>query len=71
MRKIELIRENVRLKCRVQELQNIVCPGEQHDFNEARSWFEPLDYESPGSGMITCRELVCKRCFTRRTTKQL
>lgn len=71
MRKAELLSENERLRFRIRELINVLCPAEQHDFNEVRMWFEPDDYDSPAACMLTCRELICKRCFTRKVVKKL
>lgn len=71
MRKVDLIRENERLRQRIVMLENVICPGETHDYNEVRLWFEPDDDEDPATCMLTCRELVCKRCFTRKVVKNL
>lgn len=71
MRKADMIRENERLRCRVRELENILCPAEQHDFHEARLWYEPDCEKMFAVSMLTCRELICKRCFARKIVKNL
>lgn len=70
MRKTDLIRENERLRFRIRELINALCPAEQHDFNEVRLWFEPDDDDDLAACILTCRELICKRCLTRKVVKQ-
>jgi hypothetical protein len=65
MRKSDLIRENERLRQRVTQLENILCPAEQHDYVVAERWFS---YGTPSYQMevIEHRRMICKRCFTER-----
>lgn len=65
MRKNELIRENERLRQRVVQLENILCPAEQHDFVVANRWFT---YGTPSdlTAVIEHRRVICRKCFTER-----
>lgn len=65
MRKSDLIRENERLRQRVAQLENILCPAEQHDYAVVDRWFS---YGTPSDQMavIEHRRKICKRCFTER-----
>ena len=65
IRKIDLIRENERLRQRVLQLENILCPAEQHDFVVADRWFTygtPLDQMA----VIEHKRMICKRCFAEK-----
>lgn len=65
MRKSDLLRENERLRQRVAQLENILCPAEQHDYVVAERWFTygtPLDQTE----IIEHRRMICKRCFAER-----
>lgn len=65
MRKKDLIRDNERLIQRVAQLENIICPAEQHDFVVAEQWFS---YGTPSdpTAVIEHKRVICKRCFTQR-----
>lgn len=56
--KRKLREENIRLKCRIEQLENILCPGGQHG-----AVVESVDYV-PTSYMDceTLRVFKCKRC---------
>lgn len=57
----KLIQENCDLKHRVKELEEILCPCEQHDFVEVYS--EVSHQEICGfPEAIVIRKLKCKRC---------
>ena len=66
MGKADLIRENERLRNRVSQLENILCPAEQHDFIVAERWFtygKPVD----PMAVIEHKRMICKKCFRERT----
>lgn len=48
------------LQARIKELENILCPAEQHDWREVSSTMHLLD--SQGTTICTKR-LVCRRCY--------
>lgn len=51
-------KENTLLKARVKELEQIICPGEVHDFKEVdrKFYFSGYNYH--------CKvKLVCQRCL--------
>lgn len=53
-------RENLLLKTRVKELENILCPGEQHTYKEVSHEDSIIDE------YCTClrtTRYVCTRCF--------
>ena len=51
------------LKARIKELENILCPGELHDWQLVDERFDVID----GYGTIrNCRRYVCKRCLLAR-----
>lgn len=65
MRKSDLIRENERLRQRVAQLENILCPAEQHDYVVAERWFS-YGTSSNQMAVIKHRRMICKRCFSER-----
>lgn len=66
MGKADLIRENERLRNRVSQLENILCPAEQHDYVVAERWFT---YGTPSdqTAVIEHKRMICKKCFRERT----
>lgn len=58
MTKRYLREENIKLQCRIEALENIICPGGEHDFYEADSWSETDD----GIVFQDFKMLKCKRC---------
>lgn len=56
--KRHLREENIRLQCRIEALENIVCPGGDHDFYETDRWSETND----GIAFQDLKMLMCKRC---------
>ena len=51
------------LKARIKELENILCPGELHDWQLVSERFDVID----GYGsLINRRRYVCKRCLLAR-----
>lgn len=48
------------LKARIKELENLLCPGEQHDYHQVDEVSHVID----GRGTTTyTRRFVCKRCL--------
>lgn len=60
-----LVRENERLRCRIKQLENIICPAEQHDFVVVSEWYESIDFGTVTDAELH-RKLMCKRCFTEK-----
>lgn len=50
----------LRYEARIRELENLLCPGEQHDFNEVDR--QILRASSDGFSCIVYRRAVCARC---------
>lgn len=48
-------------KARIKELENILCPGEQHDFKEVDR--EILGPSLDGHDLLVRHRRVCSRCF--------
>lgn len=48
------------LKCRIKELENIICPAEQHDFVVVD---EKMDIIDGYGSAVYHRRYVCKRCL--------
>jgi hypothetical protein len=55
----EIARETT-LKARIKELENILCPAEQHDFALVDKTMHVVD--AHGTTAFSCR-YVCKRCL--------
>lgn len=60
MRKKQLICE---LKNRVHELEEIICPCEQHDFVKIDTFNY---YDNDGFYMYTITEYICRRCKKKK-----
>jgi hypothetical protein len=53
----------ITLKARIKELENILCPAEQHDFALADETMHVVD----GYGTtVFSRRYVCKRCLKEK-----
>lgn len=63
MGKADLIRENERLRNRVSQLENIICPAEQHDYVVVETIFTYVD----PMAVIEHKRMICKKCFRERT----
>ena len=62
-----LAARNARVDARIKELENIICPAEQHDFVVAGETMHIID----GFGTtIYERHYVCKRCLKRMTKNE-
>ena len=48
------------LKARIKELENIICPGEQHEYVKVN---EKMDVVDCFGTFVFHRRYVCKRCF--------
>ena len=57
-------KENMLLKARVKELEQIICPGEVHDFKEVDKKYHFSGYN------YHCKvKLVCQRCLKIKEEK--
>lgn len=54
----EKVERDVLLRCRIKELENIICPGEVHDFKEA----DRTPHYGNNDVTFTVR-CVCQRCL--------
>lgn len=55
-----LERENLLLKARINELENLLCPGESHEYKKVHEEWHSID----GHGtLVYDRRYVCQRCF--------
>ena len=62
--KVEIAKYDARIK----ELENIICPAEQHDFvqlSEERTLFNGYGTE------YVYRSFICKKCLKKRNTADL
>ena len=66
MGKANLIRENERLRNRVSQLENILCPAEQHDYVVVETIFTYGKIMDP-MAVIEHKRMICKKCFRERT----
>lgn len=62
MRKAELLRNEIHLKHRIKELENLLCPAEQHEFVEVARRFS-VEYGTPCLEIKTIMRMVCRRCY--------
>lgn len=51
----------LRYEARIRELENLLCPGEQHDFKEVEHRI--LRASPDGFEVIAYRRAVCARCY--------
>lgn len=56
--KKHLREENIRLQCRIEALENIVCPGGEHDWFKIDVGFDTID----GVVFREWERMQCKRC---------
>ena len=56
--KHQLREEIIRLKCRVEALEDLICPGGEHDFFTIKHWAETID----GFDFQDYAKIKCKRC---------
>lgn len=54
------IEENMLLRARIKELENIICPGEQHDYAKVSEESTIIDEYG---ACVYHRRYVCKRCL--------
>lgn len=53
-------KENIRLRARIKELENIICPAQQHSYIEVSKKSDVID----GYGTVVYhRRYVCKKCL--------
>ena len=50
------------LQARIKELENILCPAEQHDYHEVDKTRHIVD--SYGTEIFT-KKFICRRCYKR------
>lgn len=61
MRKQELLNHLSDAHHRIKELENILCPGEQHAYAVVPE--ESIECIDPWGSVIMRKKYVCKRCF--------
>lgn len=53
--------KEILYKARIKELENLLCPGEQHDFKEVER--EILGLSMDGYNLLVRHRRVCSRCY--------
>ena len=53
-------------QARIKELENIICPAEQHDFHVVDK-IEHIIPSGPSADIEYTETLVCKKCLKRAT----
>ena len=62
-------RRELELMSRIKELENLLCPAEQHDYHMVDE-VEHVMYAAGLAEIEYTRVYVCKKCFKRKTTSE-